>query len=177
MAEHKSDRIRAIPAILLSELCDGVFTKKHHDHCLLRCHESQCIVSSFLIHSHVVQIDDFYVPIGKFVSNMSSGTSIDNERFIRSLEPVLLASLDYNLVVYLPYRYATTSYNVMKFSESILSALFASRRPLDGHLLMAKALLPQERQTLDVLRSGAYRFLENVCCCAQLLARIHCDCR
>lgn len=62
----------------------------------------QVMVTAFYV---ATKVDDFYVSIARFVANLSSGTREDNEKDIRTLEPVLLFALDYNLVVYTPYRF------------------------------------------------------------------------
>jgi hypothetical protein len=95
--------------------------------------------------SHFVQIDDFYVPIARFCSNMTSGTADENERFIRSLETVLLSAIDYHLIVHLPFR------------------------PLDGHLIMAKTSTSVDHDEYEQLRVDAMNFLAKV----RVLVRAH----
>ncbi|CAI2347014.1 unnamed protein product [Caenorhabditis sp. 36 PRJEB53466] len=83
-----------------------------------------------------MKIDEFYVTIDEFVSNMNVGEPRQNAERILKLEPELMKLLNYNLTVHCPYR------------------------PFEGHLMDMKTRMLLLNFDLESIRGDSMRFLQ-----------------
>lgn len=81
-----------------------------------------------------MKIDEFYVTIDDFVSNISVGAPDHNSARILGLEPEIIKALNYNLTVHCPYR------------------------PFEGHLMEMKTRMVLLTFDLETIRNDAFVF-------------------